>query len=588
MPLKVRFDSTIICGSFNNSPKLRAVQFFDSYFYLGGRRCEVIKAADNKFEVQYIKSIPQTYTALKVASWFLTLGILPLLMFIGKSISRGLCDFSMENPYIKSEFANNKNIVSSASSKEEARTNLVNVKPSRLLKVENDTVEETLSEQNWTALLAANDLSYIVTILHGLRKKGLPEIKQAKMKVENRELYLKGYTKEWEEARLAFNNSAQQFKVAVPEVRDALRTEMLQRKSALKQAEKLKIQHAKELACAEKELKKEEEKYKQTNDEIAYAELMTKRCEAIVDKLIRMGWHSFTTLLGKTGSGNIDDDAACVVMINTAQNVGFAAFHGSCTGAKFNVFSPHGDWGSNHDKKLKKAVDANLRYVPDYVRVHSGFGDNFASVQDVFLQQIEEKGKWLLENQKTLNLKTKPIWIVTGHSKGGAEAIIALGVTKSFLNEKQLDIDLGAVTISAPRAFDYEGAHWIHDLVHPEDILRLKVDRDPVTNVPPEKNEYSHVGTLVLDRIDAVRKRNNAFQASSLLFKSELLQKAVKGFEKLKISTIDFLEKYINYHYGAWRDGIWSFVPDIVMRHSELREGLKVGREDRILRCKLY
>lgn len=493
MPLKINFSDPVTYGSFTNSLKLRAVNLFDSYFYLGGRKCEVIKIKENnKFDVKFIKGT-NPYKALKVASWFLTGGILPLIMFIGKLIARGLCDFSAENGQIESAWTKESQNKSVSSSEDPA----IVINQDYLLTCNNETLglDNALSEKNWGALLEANDMSYIVAMLHGLRQKG---------------------------------------------------------------------------------------KRKLTKLDIEQKEFLLNRYKAIEDKLRADGWDSFTTLKGHTGSRNIDEDAACVLMINKAENIGFVAFHGSCNGSKFNPFSRTGDWGSNWDNSFRKASKCKLKHIPDYVRVHRGFGDNFASVQDVLLNQIDEKGK-------LFDLDKKPRWILTGHSKGAGVASIAIPIVRSHLNEKGLKgVLVGGVTISAPRAFDFEGAHWANRIVHPLNIVRLKVEGDPVTNVPRERKEFSHVGTLVLDTLEAVNKRNAQYQEAIVVTagNNELLKRATKGFAKLKASLYNYMERIINYHYATSRDGMWCFEPKIVMQHSELIDGLEAGKKDRIEKCK--
>lgn len=89
MSTKLEFWTPVIAGDFRQFPSLNAVEAFDDYFDLQGRKCQVIgNTGNNKFEVSKSKQQAQALalTILKVCS-YITL-IIPLVMLIGKAIAR--------------------------------------------------------------------------------------------------------------------------------------------------------------------------------------------------------------------------------------------------------------------------------------------------------------------------------------------------------------------------------------------------------------------------------------------------------------------------------------------------------------------
>lgn len=76
----------------------KAVEFFDSYFFLSGKKAAVfdVSSKDNRrtghAELTEIKSTWQKI-ALKICSAIFTVGLLPLIMLAGKAIARSLIDY---------------------------------------------------------------------------------------------------------------------------------------------------------------------------------------------------------------------------------------------------------------------------------------------------------------------------------------------------------------------------------------------------------------------------------------------------------------------------------------------------------------
>lgn len=264
---------------------------------------------------------------------------------------------------------------------------------------------------------------------------------------------------------------------------------------------------------------------------------------AVKDRLImqlnHQGWSDFSVIFGKTGKFNIDDDAACVILVHKQKNLVQVVFHGSRSGSKLNIMNPSGDWGANWDSKLINAKEAGLYGAPSDVEFHRGFGLNFISVQEPLLKKLEVIVSGL----------DNPYLFVSGHSKGGAEGVVALPAIHSYLNDRGLKIRIGALLLSAPMAFDHNGAKWINTTVGIRNILRPKVEGDPVTYGSIWGN-YAHVGIPLKDSIQKVNERS----------------------AKWKGKPVGRIEGWLNYHYAGNRDGSQCFIPELVMPKEELLE----------------
>lgn len=269
-------------------------------------------------------------------------------------------------------------------------------------------------------------------------------------------------------------------------------------------------------------------------------ERVNQHAESLKEKLRQKGWDNIHVLIGKTGISNKEDDATCIVLVNKEKNLVYVAFHGSRNGSKINFFDGKGDWGANRDSKLVSAKKEGLYGAPEGVRFHRGFGLNFISVQNTLLEKLEEV---------VSTLPGKPNIIVTGHSKGGGLANIAVPAITEYFKDKNIQAHVGAVTFSAPMAFNQAGSNWVHTAVKIRNILRVKVIGDPVTYGSWFGKDYAHVGIRLRERVQDVNRRTAEWHGKK---------------------KVGLMEGFINYHYGANRNGSWCFVPEIVMRQWEL------------------
>ena len=272
--------------------------------------------------------------------------------------------------------------------------------------------------------------------------------------------------------------------------------------------------------------------------------VVDRRLNEITDILEKSGWSDFSILFGATGADNVDQDASCIVMYHKEKNLVYVAFHGSRNGSKFNIFSAKGDWGANYRWNQISAREHGLEGAPEGVFIHEGFGKNFLSVQKVLLLKLLD----IVLNKVTL--EKKPTIIVTGHSKGGAEASIAVPVIKHLFRMAPI-VKVYGVTLSAPVAFNTAGANWVQNTVGSRNILRLYVPFDPVTTAGPIR-DYVHVGFELEDDINQVNIRSAHFLGMN------------------PADSMSWGNRLANYHYGVCHDGGCGFVSDIPMRHFQL------------------
>jgi hypothetical protein len=114
--------------------------------------------------------------------------------------------------------------------------------------------------------------------------------------------------------------------------------------------------------------------------------------------------------------------------------------------------------------------------IPDQVKVHSGFLDQYRALEPKILQFVN------------LNRSAFDTIICCGHSLGGALATISAGV----LAHKYQNTTIYCCTLGSPRVGDHEFAKWF-DAALGEKSLRL-VNENDIIPLVPAFFKYCHVG----------------------------------------------------------------------------------------------
>ena len=289
-----------------------------------------------------------------------------------------------------------------------------------------------------------------------------------------------------------------------------------------------------------------------------------RHADKLIDSLSDQGWTQFEVPFGRTGRYLQDQDAACVMGYNADENLIVVAFHGSRFGSKL-PWGVDGDWGSNFNNEAISAADLKLgldRRTGKQVKMHKGYGSEFQVIQKSLYEKLDRQIAWALNKKKGI-----PQIIITGHSKGGAIASLATPFIRDYFHRRRrIPAQVGAITLSAPRAFiDDSSKEWaLKALGGKKNHLRIYVPWDPVTWWPGKWRGYRDVGLDIPDERARVRQRLRQRYNIEPTWLSQSGLTTGLGFNA--ISSI---------HYGTHYQrvgGRFSFDVNAVMPYEELVE----------------
>lgn len=287
--------------------------------------------------------------------------------------------------------------------------------------------------------------------------------------------------------------------------------------------------------------------------------LVKERNLRIRGELEAKGWSNPAIFKGHTGRNNKNPDDTGVVSFNKASNAVVIAFHGSRSGSMVTgafIRDDDGDWGANYDFEVVNGASEEAKGLdlPDYVEVHRGYAQNLRSAKIDLFMKVEEALAQLNSDEPIV------VW-VTGHSKGGAMALLCGPILKQYLSERAR---VFVVAFSAPKVFHGEKSReWAQNAMRGKlNILDIYVYGDPATHVPRSVlgYDYRRIGVIALDTAAKVDQR---------------IEKTLKKVKPAMISA--FKHWFGRLHYGFARDGGLGFEPPLVVTHAELLDALREG-----------